>query len=194
MPEFVSLNLEYLFYQIYKFFYSFTHNTPSLPVVPAHTFSYSSVFILASILISALLIWAIAYLLIKTRQYHIEYEWALYNQSQENKAATTKEENPKWKSVLSFAESDNPSDRKVAIIEADKLLDDALQAGNIPGENLGERLKNFDAKTTPWLDDAWEAHKIRNRIAHEAEFDPNVHDIKKTIARYERVLHELRAI
>jgi len=192
MPRFISLNIEYFFYQLYRFYYSFTHANPSAPDFSIANLFTSSIFYFVSLLSVLLLTWIIIYLLIKTRQFHTEQEWVLHNLAQERKAIP--EENPKWKSVTQFTESQNPSDWKIAVIEADKMLDDALVASGFSGESLGERLKNLDSKSSPWVEDAWDAHKIRNRIAHETDFVLDSRDTRKAITKYERALRELRAI
>ena len=61
------------------------------------------------------------------------------------------------------------SDLKVAILEADKLLNDALREAGIVGIQLGDRLKKR-ATQIPNLNDLWHAHKLRNQIAHEPNF------------------------
>ena len=56
----------------------------------------------------------------------------------------------------------------LAVSEADKLLDAALQAKNIAGETMGERLKMAVSYFPGQMyDDIWQAHKLRNHLAHE---------------------------
>jgi hypothetical protein len=71
------------------------------------------------------------------------------------------------KYVLQLFASANSNDWRVAIIEADTMLDELVQSYNFAGENLGERLKNANTKIMPTVQSAWEAHKVRNRIAHD---------------------------
>ena len=57
------------------------------------------------------------------------------------------------------------------VIEADKLLDHTLKLKGLPGETMGERLK--EAKTlypAKLYDQIWEAHKVRNNLVHEVSF------------------------
>ena len=89
-------------------------------------------------------------------------------------------------------ESTNPNDWKLAIIEADILLDEALKRNGFVGTSLGERLKSVSAQNLQSLDDAWEAHKVRNKIAHAGEdFILTNRIAKETIARYRNVFEEL---
>lgn len=94
--------------------------------------------------------------------------------------------------VFNHADSDNPTDWKLAIIEADIILDGALKQLGYPGASLGERLKSIAPGQLNTLQDAWEAHKVRNRIAHDgADFVLTKRIAGETINRYQRVFSEL---
>ncbi|MFN3188399.1 MAG: hypothetical protein ACK42D_02530 [Candidatus Paceibacteria bacterium] len=94
--------------------------------------------------------------------------------------------------VREHIESDNPNDWKHAIIEADIILDKALKQLGYAGASLGERLRSITPTMLGSIDDAWEAHKVRNHIAHGGPDFVLTHKIAKdTIIRYERVLGEL---
>jgi|694.fasta_scaffold04579_10 hypothetical protein len=69
---------------------------------------------------------------------------------------------------------------KSIVMEADKLLDYALKNRGVKGETLGERLKNAK-KLIDWKDyqNAWEGHKLRNKMAHEMDFTPTSKDLKE---------------
>jgi hypothetical protein len=93
--------------------------------------------------------------------------------------------------VLQHIESSNPNDWKLAIIEADIILDDILKQKGYVGASLGERLKSISPNQLNSLNDAWEAHKIRNRIAHDgADFVLTQRLAEETINRYRRVFTE----
>lgn len=94
--------------------------------------------------------------------------------------------------VLTHIASANPNDWKLAIIEADIILDDALKQYGYEGGSLGERLKSISTSQLSTLNEAWEAHKVRNRIAHEgADFVLTKRIAEDTISRYRRVFSEL---
>jgi hypothetical protein len=102
-----------------------------------------------------------------------------------------KEGSSKWRMVEKHIISKNPSDWKIAIIEADTILDALVERAGFPGDSLGERLKNADKGVFRTLDFAWEAHKVRNRIAHEgSNFNLSERDAKTTIKQYEEVFRE----
>jgi len=88
--------------------------------------------------------------------------------------------------------SDNPNDWKLAIIEADILLDQTLKAKGFVGISLGERLRSISPAQLQSLDDAWQAHKVRNQIAHAgADFVLTRRLAEETIKQYRRVFAEL---
>jgi hypothetical protein len=94
--------------------------------------------------------------------------------------------------VLMHIASPNPNDWKLAIIEADIILDEALKSRGYAGNSLGERLKSISPSQLASLSEAWEAHKVRNRIAHEgADFVLTKRIAEDTISRYRRVFNEL---
>jgi hypothetical protein len=93
--------------------------------------------------------------------------------------------------VLKHIDSDNPNDWKLAIIEADIILDDLLKQRGYVGNSLGERLKSISPTQLASLNDAWEAHKVRNRIAHDgADFVLTQRLAEETISRYRKVFNE----
>ncbi len=103
--------------------------------------------------------------------------------------------NQRWEEVLTHLDSDNPNDWKLAIIEADVLLDDAIKEKGYAGETLGERLKSISSAHMKTLDDAWEAHKVRNRVAHEGADFILTHSLaRNTITQYQRVFEELEVV
>ena len=98
--------------------------------------------------------------------------------------------NKKWGNVLSYLFSTNPGDWKLAIIEADAILEDLLDQLGFQGENLGDKLKGATQESFPSLTVAWEVHTIRNRIAHEGlAFELSQHEAKRVIALYEQIFH-----
>ncbi len=101
----------------------------------------------------------------------------------------------RFKELQDHVNSSNPNDWKLAIIEADIILDDLLKKQGYAGASLGERLRGMSPGNLASLDDAWQAHKVRNQIAHEgADFVLTQRVAAETIVRYERVFRELGAM
>lgn len=105
------------------------------------------------------------------------------------------EENETWLNIRSKLLSDNMSDWRLAIIEADIYLDRLLDKEGIMGDTLGDKLKALTPQKLSSLQNAWEAHKVRNRIAHEgADFNLTMPEARKVLANYEIVFRDLNAI
>lgn len=105
------------------------------------------------------------------------------------------QKNRTWERVMQLSESDNPAEWKLAIIEADTMLDRMLSGMGYHGETVGERLKSIERSDFTSLDDAWEAHKVRNRIAHEGgDFLITGRETRRVILMYKRVFEEFRLI
>lgn len=107
-------------------------------------------------------------------------------------AEPAKRTNARWEHIESLMASGEGSKWKEAILEADIMLNDALYRRGYEGENVSEKLKSADPRTFRGLNDAWEAHKVRNQIAHEGSaFHLSETIARRTIARYESVFREL---
>lgn len=103
----------------------------------------------------------------------------------------TKIKNPRWEKILRDVESDNPNDWKQAIMEADILLDEVVTRMSYHGDSLGEKLRTIERSDFLTLDKAWEAHKVRNAIAHEAvDYILTQREAKRVIELYREVFKE----
>jgi hypothetical protein len=104
-----------------------------------------------------------------------------------------KERNVQWYRVQQHIESEHPAEWRLAILSADSILETVLRERGYEGETVGERLKAVDAADVKSLPMAWEAHKIRNRVAHEGvHFDISKREARKVISMYERVFTDMQ--
>lgn len=98
--------------------------------------------------------------------------------------------NERWGKTLNYLFSQHGSDWKLAIIEADSMLDELLDQLGFHGESLGDKLKMANQENFPQLTIAWEVHTVRNKIAHEGlAFELSQHEAKRIIAEYEGIFH-----
>lgn len=103
--------------------------------------------------------------------------------------------NKRWERVVEHINSEHPSDWKIAILEADIMLDEILEVQGYHGESMSDKLKQIERSDFLTIDQAWEAHKIRNQIAHEgAEFLINEREARRVISLYEEVFKEFQYI
>jgi hypothetical protein len=97
----------------------------------------------------------------------------------------------RWDRVEKFVSSENPSDWRQAILEADIMLEDVLTTLGYQGEGIGEKLKRVEKGDMKSLQDAWDAHLVRNKVAHDgADFPLTQHEAQRTINQYKKVFEE----
>ncbi len=71
------------------------------------------------------------------------------------------------------------------------MLEELTDELGFEGENLGERLKSTNKEKFKSLDDAWEAHIVRNRIAHEGlAYEITKREANRIVALYQNVFYE----
>ena len=96
-----------------------------------------------------------------------------------------------WENVLLKIHSTNSSDWLLAVIEADSIVDDILKRMGLQGETMAERLQQLDSSKLASLQDVWDAHKIRNRVAHSPASMLRGGELAGAIEKYKKALKEL---
>ena len=189
MFEVRYFNLEFFFYYIYHFFYDLftTFGTPEAGFFTDRFIFWSKFMIFSSGLLLSIAVAYLAYKLVKLRRIESEFYLSL---TVPPDVAETKPKNIRWERVLKFMESANPSDWKQAIIESDIILDELLQLIGYKGESVGDRLMQVEKGDWQYLDEAWEAHKFRNRLAHEG-VELSEREARRIIGLFEKVFREL---
>jgi len=100
-------------------------------------------------------------------------------------------DNERWQEVLSYGASDDEELWRLAIIEADVMLDEMLEAAGYPQDELGAKLRNVDRADFHTIDRAWEAHKLRNAIAHEGSgYNLTKREVQDALEHYRQVFDE----
>ena len=81
----------------------------------------------------------------------------------------------------------------LAIIEADKLLDQALKESRFKGSTMAERLVSA-GKTFSNKDNVWNAHKLRNQLVHETNVKLSLPQTKRALKSFYKGLKDLGAL
>lgn len=101
------------------------------------------------------------------------------------------ESQKRWKKIEEHSQSENSSDWRLAILEADIILDEILDINGYKGDTIGDKLKAVERSDMDTLDLAWEAHKIRNAIAHQGQsFVLTSRETRRVIDLYKQVFRE----
>lgn len=122
---------------------------------------------------------------------HKYYYGRKIEEAEEDAAKPDEELGKRWRHVLDRVGSENESDWRQAIIDADSILDEILVKMGYQGAGIGERLQRVAKGDMKTLDQAWEAHKVRNHIAHDGTAFPlTQHEAKRVINLYKEVFAE----
>ena len=99
-----------------------------------------------------------------------------------------------WAKIIKKSEGGSVQDLAFAIIEADKLVDTILESGGFPGDTMAERMKRISEHELPSIEALWSAHKLRNKIVHDAGFEVGEGEAREALRSYQKVLEDLEVI
>ena len=99
----------------------------------------------------------------------------------------------KWQDIEQQMALGKPSNFKTAILEADKLLDHVLKGLGYGGQTMGDRMKSIPRNKfdRSFFDDMWQAHKVRNEMVHNMNYEVMDFEARRVIGQFKRVLGEL---
>jgi len=81
----------------------------------------------------------------------------------------------------------------LAVLNADKLLDDALKQRRFKGKTMGERLVSAQRELSR-NDSVWFGHKLRNKIVHEEMGRLYRRDVLNAVRGFRDALRDLGAL
>lgn len=99
----------------------------------------------------------------------------------------------RWLKIENSLVKGQPQTYNLAVLNADKLLDRALVELGLSGKTMGERMKRVNDKFTK-VNAVWYAHKLRNQIAHETDFELDYNEASRALAAFRQALKDLGAI
>ena len=193
------LNIEYIFFVIYQLINGGRDFTRPLEENPQTFFLtgfydlLSNVWIIFTLVMTVLCLILAAiliYSLLRLKQIRAEEE-VYYASSVAVAEDAAEYTNKRWENIEHLTASPNETDWRQAIIEADILLEELLTAQGYDGAGVGEKLKQVEPSDFTTLQKAWDAHKVRNRIAHDGSaFILTRRDAQQTLRWYEEVFRE----
>lgn len=78
----------------------------------------------------------------------------------------------RWNAIEAMFKSPDRNAWRMAVIDADSMLDELIVSLGYRGNTFGERLKDMHRDNIPWLQSAWDVHLLRNKLAHEGSRYP----------------------
>lgn len=96
----------------------------------------------------------------------------------------------RWERIMRQTQVDNPQGWRLAIVEADNMLDEILRKIGYSGETIDERLEHINPEQFPSLEDAWRAHQIRTFIEQDPSYAPSREVLERTTEIYKKIFEE----
>jgi hypothetical protein len=193
-PQAVFFNLEYLFFQVYNATIGFFK----------YIFSADFFFTLKmfATILAILLIALIIYCIVRIYEMEQGAKQTVVAPSTPNTGANPPlspvasiKRDETWEAVRAKLLSENPSDWRLAIIEADIYLDKLLDIRGFHGDTISDKFKQITTGDLASINLAWEAHKVRNRIAHEGTaFTLTQPEARRVLSYYEIVFRDFGII
>ena len=100
----------------------------------------------------------------------------------------------RWNRIVKRLDSGLESEYKLAVIEADDMLEISLRRMGYAGENLEERLGKLNKAILPNIGDVYEAHRMRNNIVHDPDYRLDLDEAKKNLDIYGKAFDSLQIL
>lgn len=146
------------------------------------------IFQLLSLVISGVLVWLIIYSISRSGWLNKRIEqWMDYM----GKGDVGKRRQLRaWNQIIKRMKTPDLSNWKMAILEADNLMDDILKAVGYRFDTANERFKNIKVEELSNADKIQEAHRVRNRIAQEPDFTITKEEALEILRVYKKSFQE----
>ena len=101
----------------------------------------------------------------------------------------------RWDRVMEQAYSENEQAWRLAILEADIMLGELLDFLGYRGATMADKMRQVEKGDFKTIDLAWEAHRTRNKIAHEgAAHEISAREARRIITLYEQIFREFQFV
>ncbi len=101
-----------------------------------------------------------------------------------------KRTNKIWAQIMRRLQEGGQNNLKLAVAEADYVLDVILRNARYPGKSLDERLQKTASAQIPNLEDIRGAHAVRNKIFSDPSFVIEKKDAEQSVNVYKKLFEE----
>lgn len=101
----------------------------------------------------------------------------------------------RWDRVMEEAYSENEQSWRLAILEADIMLSELLDFLGYRGETMADKMRQVEKGDFKSIDLAWEAHRMRNQVAHQSTAQPlSAREVRHVVGLYEQIFREFKFV
>jgi FlaA1/EpsC-like NDP-sugar epimerase len=169
--------------------------TASAPGVYETFVRFWSFYTAISLFVSLLLAMVIIYCIIRIEQIRKHERMKVEATAHPVAARDISRTQLRWNRIVEEASSDNEQNWRLAILEADIMLNELLDSLGYKGETMADKMRQVERGDFNTIDIAWEAHRARNAIAHQGLSSPlSPREARRIVGLYERVFREFKFI
>lgn len=95
-----------------------------------------------------------------------------------------------WKHVIARMKTNNPSNWKLAIMEADELMDEVIKSSGYRAATIDERFKQAESGVFPTIDQLRDAHQVRVKLNRDPEFNVTKEEAMRVLRIYQQAFKE----
>jgi len=145
------------------------------------------------ILLSLGLAGGIVYALLQAWHFHPKFE---VEREKAKKTITLRDAlmKERWAAVAKKFALGTPESMRLAVIEADALVDTALKNMDVPGDHLADRISNLDTEDLTTINRLWRAHRMRNELVHTPGYSLSSSNAELALNDYEAFLKEIEVL
>ncbi len=149
-------------------------------------------FWIISIVISGLLFWGIVYMIINTgfARRKVEHYMDKTGYGDVGKRRHLKA----WHKIVERSKQPDETEWKMAILEADKLLDDVLRSSGYNQPTVDDRFNALSMELISNYDQVMQAHEVRGKVSKDPEFSLTHAEAIEILKIYKKALQELGLI
>jgi len=158
------------------------------PQLQERVFTFKIIFIIISIIFFAVIVYYafnatyLGHLFI--RDLKDASSWKDYGRSKVSK---------KWQKIKKRLEKDSEAEYKLALIEADKILDDILKKMGYGEESLNDKLKHLTSSYISNLEELLKANEICQNVIRDPDYRLDKEKAEEIISIFEKSFKDLEA-
>ena len=97
----------------------------------------------------------------------------------------------RWQRIMRRLDAGSESEYKLAIIEADALLDEMLKKMRLGGETADERLQKITPFMIPNVEELKVSHQVRNSIVYDPDYRLSLSEARRVLLVYQKTFEDL---
>lgn len=149
-------------------------------------------FQLISVLLSGLFIWGIVYIITRAQYFNMKTEKYMDMLGFGN--LTKRRSLRGWEQIKKRIISPDQQDWKLAVLEADKILDEILKMAGYLGSDLSKKLEILNPENLSNLDEIRKAHFLANQILKDPSLELKKEDAIIALKSFKKAFIELNLL